>query len=64
MRTTLDRLCADASARAARLRDRAESGAETTEWVFIVVGALIIGGVIIAAVTTFVQGQIAKLPGD
>lgn len=59
-----DRLLADASGRVARIRHRAESGAETTEWIFIVVGALVIGGIIVAAVTAFVQGQIAKLPGS
>lgn len=52
------------TARLEALRLRREHGAETTEWVFIVVGALVIGGIIIAAVTSFVQGQIAKLPGQ
>lgn len=64
MRTIIDRVCADVTARAAALRSRDERGAETTEWIFIVVGALVIGGIIIAAVTSFVQGQIAKLPGE
>lgn len=63
MRTLFDRLCADATHRLNSLRERRESGAETTEWIFIVVGALVIGGIIIAAVTAFVQGQVAKLPG-
>lgn len=63
MRRLLNFVCADAHARAIRLRSRADSGAETTEWIFIVVGALVIGGVTIAAVTGFVQDQVAKLPG-
>lgn len=58
-----DRVAADVSTRYSRLRARSESGAETTEWIFIVVGALVIGGVIVAAVTAFVQEQIAQLPG-
>lgn len=63
MRSLTDRICADATSRIAALREQRESGAETTEWIFIVVGALVIGGIIIAAVTSFVQGQVAKLPG-
>lgn len=63
MRSLTNRLCAEAATRSAMLRERRESGAETTEWIFIVVGALVIGGIIIAAVTAFVQGQVAKLPG-
>lgn len=59
----VNRLAADAQSRLAALRHRAEDGAETTEWIFIVVGALIIGGIVIAAVTAFVDGQITKLPG-
>ena len=64
MFTFADRVAASITSRLATLRDRAESGAETTEWIFIVVGALVIGGVIIAAVTAFVDGQVAKLPGS
>lgn len=63
MRSLTNRLCAEATSRYSELRHRRESGAETTEWIFIVVGALVIGGIIIAAVTSFVQGQVAKLPG-
>lgn len=63
MRHLTDRLAATTSSRLARLRDD-EAGAETTEWIFIVVGALVIGGVIVAAVTSFVNGQIAQLPGS
>ena len=63
MKRVVNYLCADLEARVARIRERSESGAETTEWIFIVVGALVIGGIIVAAVTSFVQGQVAKLPG-
>lgn len=63
MSTLINRLAADVQTRTASLRDRAESGAETTEWIFIVVGALVIGGVIIAAVSKFVQTQVGNLPG-
>lgn len=64
MRTLTDRLSAEFVIRTRALRARDdERGAETTEWIFIVVGALVIGGIIIAAVTSFVQGQVAKLPG-
>ncbi|WP_181059761.1 hypothetical protein [Pseudoclavibacter sp. AY1H1] len=40
-----------------------EQGASAVEWIFIVVGALVIAGIVIAAITAFVQGQIAELPG-
>lgn len=46
-----------------RLRERDERGAETTEWILIVVGALIIGGAVLMAIQGFVDAQIAKLPG-
>ncbi|MGO2111469.1 MAG: hypothetical protein ACTH31_07635 [Pseudoclavibacter sp.] len=63
MRTLIDRTCAAATIKLADLRARRDSGAETTEWIFIVVGALVIGGIIIAAVTAFVEGQVSQLPG-
>lgn len=64
MRKYIDHICADATVRMQRLTSKREDGAETTEWIFIVVGALVIGGIIVAAVTSFVQGQVAKLPGS
>lgn len=49
-----------------RFRERArngERGAESTEWILIVVGAILIGGIVLLAIQGFVDGQIAKLPG-
>ena len=63
MNRILNASAARVGAHLARLRDEGEAGAETTEWIFIVVGALVIGGVVIAAITAFVDGQIALLPG-
>ncbi|GGA67843.1 hypothetical protein GCM10011490_18040 [Pseudoclavibacter endophyticus] len=63
MRSLITYSSAVAASRIAALRTRRESGAETTEWIFIVVGALVIGGIIIAAVTAFVEGQVSQLPG-
>lgn len=64
MNRFFDFIAARVQTRAAALRDAREAGAETTEWIFIVVGALVIGGVVIAAITAFVNGQVASLPGS
>jgi hypothetical protein len=40
-----------------------DEGLQTVEWIFLVVGILVIAGIVVAAVTAFVQGQIAQLPG-
>lgn len=45
------------------LRNSGERGLQTVEWIFLVVGILVIAGIVIAAVTAFVQAQIAQLPG-
>ncbi|MFC5928616.1 hypothetical protein D6T64_21605 [Cryobacterium melibiosiphilum] len=45
------------------LREQSEAGLQTVEWIFLVVGILVIAGIVIAAVTTFVDGQVALLPG-
>ena len=41
----------------------AEKGLQTVEWIFLVVGILVIAGIVIAAVTAFVNTQIGQLPG-
>ena len=40
-----------------------EKGASAVEWIFIIVGGLVIAGLVIAALTAFVSGQITLLPG-
>lgn len=46
-----------------RLRATDDQGLQTAEWVFLIVGALVIAGIVIAAITAFVNSQIAQLPG-
>lgn len=49
--------------RAIALKATAEKGLQTVEWIFLVVGILVIAGIVIAAVTAFVNSQIGQLPG-
>lgn len=49
--------------RAITLKATAEKGLQTVEWIFLVVGILVIAGIVIAAVTAFVNTQIGQLPG-
>ncbi|MCK3770785.1 hypothetical protein MZK47_13980 [Microbacterium aerolatum] len=49
--------------RAIALKATAEKGLQTVEWIFLVVGILVIAGIVIAAVTAFVNTQIGQLPG-
>ena len=49
--------------RALALKATAEKGLQTVEWIFLVVGILVIAGIVIAAVTAFVNTQIGQLPG-
>lgn len=49
--------------RAIALKATAEKGLQTVEWIFLVVGILVIAGIVIVAVTAFVNAQIGQLPG-
>ena len=49
--------------RAIALKATAEKGLQTVEWIFLVCGILVIAGIVIAAVTAFVNTQIGQLPG-
>ncbi len=49
--------------RAIALKATAEKGLQTVEWIFLVVGILVIAGIVIVAVTAFVNTQIGQLPG-
>ncbi len=62
MSTTIQRITSAARSRLAQLRHD-DTGLQTVEWIFLVVGILVIAGIVIAAVTAFVQGQVAQLPG-
>jgi hypothetical protein len=41
----------------------AEKGFGAVEWIFLIVGILVIAGIVIAAVTAFVNTQVGNLPG-
>lgn len=45
------------------LRAREEEGLESAEKIWLLIGSLVIAGIVIAGVTTFVNGQMGKLPG-
>ena len=62
MSTTIQRITSAARSRLVQLRHD-DTGLQTVEWIFLVVGILVIAGIVIAAVTAFVQGQVAQLPG-
>lgn len=40
-----------------------ERGLQTVEWIFLIVGILVIAGIVLAAVGAFVSSQTAQLPG-
>lgn len=44
------------------LKENPQAGLQTVEWIFLVVGILVIAGIVIVAVTAFVNAQIAKMP--
>lgn len=44
------------------LKQRPQAGMQTVEWIFLVVGILALAGIVILAVTAFVNTQTAKLP--
>ncbi|MFB3980270.1 hypothetical protein [Microbacterium proteolyticum] len=53
-----------AKARYRELSEKPEDGLETAEKIFLTVGAVILAAAAIAAITTFVDGQIALLPSN
>lgn len=63
MFTLAQSLFTEVRRRARLLRSTGDAGLQTVEWIFLVVGILVIAGIVITAVTTFVQGQVGKLPG-
>ena len=62
MSTTIQRITSAARSRLVQLRHD-DTGLQTVEWIFLVVGILVIAGIVITAVTAFVQAQVGKLPG-
>ena len=63
MFTLAQSLFTEVRRRARLVRSTGDAGLQTVEWIFLVVGILAIAGVVIVAVSVFVQGQVAKLPG-
>ena len=63
MFTLATSLLTDVRRRARMVRATGDAGLQTVEWIFLVVGILVIAGIVIAAVTAFVNGQVAQLPG-
>ena len=53
-----------AKGRYRELSEAPEEGLETAEKIFLTVGAVILAAAAIAAITTFVPGQIALLPSN
>ncbi|MAT19302.1 MAG: hypothetical protein CMF56_12240 [Leifsonia sp.] len=53
-----------AKGRYRELTEAPEEGLETAEKIFLTVGAVILAAAAIAAITTFVTGQIALLPSN
>lgn len=46
-----------------KVNETTDKGLETAEKIFLVIGALVMAGAVIAGVTAFVNGQLAQLPG-
>jgi hypothetical protein len=63
MFTLAQSLFTEVRRRARLVRSTGETGLQTVEWIFLVVGILAIAAIVITAVTVFVQGQVGKLPG-
>ena len=63
MFTLAQSLFTEVRRRARMMRSTQDAGLQTVEWIFLVVGILVIAGIVITAVTAFVQAQVGKLPG-
>ena len=63
MFTLAQSLFTEVRRRARLVRSTGDAGLQTVEWIFLVVGMLAIAGIVIFAVTGFVQAQVGKLPG-
>jgi len=63
MFTLAQSLFTEVRRRARLVRSTQDAGLQTVEWIFLVVGILVIAGIVITAVTAFVQAQVGKLPG-
>jgi hypothetical protein len=67
MTTITERITVAVEAAKGRYRELSEApeeGLETAEKIFLTVGAVILAAAAIAAITTFVTGQIALLPSN
>lgn len=66
MKDRLTRAAVTAQTRYTQLTEKAaaEEGLETAEKIFLTVGAVILAAGAIAAITAFVNGQIALLPSN
>ena len=51
----------DRAASASRVRSRDERGFTAVEWLFVVLGVIVIAGIAVAAVQSYVTGQTNKL---
>jgi hypothetical protein len=63
MFTLANSLVSDVRRRVQAVRDTGDTGLQTVEWIFLVVGILGIAAAVVVAVTVFVNGQIGQLPG-
>jgi hypothetical protein len=63
MFTLAKSLVNDVRRRAQAVRATGDTGLQTVEWIFLVVGILALAAVVMVAVNVFVQGQIGQLPG-
>ena len=63
MFTLAQSLFTEVRRRARLVRSTQDAGLQTVEWIFLVVGILVIAGIVITVVTAFVQAPVGKLPG-
>lgn len=47
----------------AKVDETTDKGLETAEKIFLTIGSLVMAGLVITGVTTFVNGQLGQLPG-